>query len=77
MSPNRVRSSQSIPGGVIRMPAKAASTGIMHSRLTIPRRPLSRSESQPISRVLKMPANSRIAVLWPPWASVARLTSFR
>ena len=60
---NSVRSSQSSPGGVYRMPAKAAQTGSMQSRLTIPRRPPALSESHPISSVLTMPANSKMAVL--------------
>ena len=77
ITPNKDKSNHNIPGGVNRIPAKAANTGIMHSKLTMPRRPPVLSDSQPIKIVLKSPANSKIAVLSPPLSSEARLTSFR
>src|ERR1039457_6708603 len=64
-TPNSVRSSHSIPGGVYRIAPNARNTGIMQSRLTMPRLPPALSESQPIRMVLKMqiePQHSRRGV---------------
>jgi hypothetical protein len=65
------------PAGFRYSPVKAKKIGIMHKRLTIPRRPLRRSDNQPIKSVDGMPANSITKIAIPPSCKVAPLISLK